>query len=508
MTRWLETDTFTDKDISAPVVIGSYASDGDRLVKPQLLLSQVAGNGDYVYYVTLQVGGSGAEYVMGPKTTHAVASGETAIGAQGDFVFVRSGDVLKVYVDGLAGDNANPDTIVRWCELAALRPTTADRTLDVSSGGEAGIDWGNVGSPTTTVGLSGTTVKTATDVETDTADIQTRLPAALVSGRVDASTGAMAANVVTAAALATDAITEIWAGSTAPNAATIASQVRMELATELARLDEDVSAGAHAGDAMTLADDAITAAKYDEATAHPLAQADAGSTAVARTGADADTLKTLSDEIAGIEAGSGLTAQETRDAMKLAPSAGAAAAGSIDDLLADMPATILTTAVAAYAGTPGTFGYLLSLLAGLDFTQVNLVAASNAGEITIKRTLTLAAVVSGLTIPADWTACYWTVKRGTDDADADALVQILVSNPPDADDGLLVLAGEAADDESAGSLTVNQALGTVTIALDDASTAALDEAVELVWDVKVHAPGVKTQPGAGTATISTAVTWA
>lgn len=56
--------------------------------------------------------------------------------------------------------------------------------------GRTGPDWANVGSPTTTVNLSGTSVKTATDVETDTADIQTRLPAALVSGRMDASVGA------------------------------------------------------------------------------------------------------------------------------------------------------------------------------------------------------------------------------------------------------------------------------------------------------------------------------
>ena len=65
---------------------------------------------------------------------------------------------------------------------SSLRPTVAGRTLDVSAGGEAGVDWANVGSPTTTVGLSGTTVKTATDVETDTADIQARLPAALTAG--------------------------------------------------------------------------------------------------------------------------------------------------------------------------------------------------------------------------------------------------------------------------------------------------------------------------------------
>lgn len=58
---------------------------------------------------------------------------------------------------------------------SALMPTTAARTLDVSAGGEAGVDWANVGSPTTALNLSGTTVKTATDVETDTADIQTRI---------------------------------------------------------------------------------------------------------------------------------------------------------------------------------------------------------------------------------------------------------------------------------------------------------------------------------------------
>lgn len=58
---------------------------------------------------------------------------------------------------------------------SALRPTTAGRTLDVSAGGEAGLDWNNIGSPTTAQNLSGTTVKTATDVETDTADIQTKI---------------------------------------------------------------------------------------------------------------------------------------------------------------------------------------------------------------------------------------------------------------------------------------------------------------------------------------------
>jgi hypothetical protein len=58
---------------------------------------------------------------------------------------------------------------------APLQPTVAGRTLDVTAGGEAGIDWANVGSPTTTVNLSGTTVKDATDVNTDTDTLLSRM---------------------------------------------------------------------------------------------------------------------------------------------------------------------------------------------------------------------------------------------------------------------------------------------------------------------------------------------
>lgn len=45
-------------------------------------------------------------------------------------------------------------------------------------------------------------------VQADTDNIQTRLPTSLVSGRIDASVGAMAANVLTATAIAADAITD------------------------------------------------------------------------------------------------------------------------------------------------------------------------------------------------------------------------------------------------------------------------------------------------------------
>jgi hypothetical protein len=80
----------------------------------------------------------------------------------------------------------------------------------------------------------GGTTQTAGDIMADTNDIQTRLPAALVGGRMDSSVGAMASGVLTATAIAADAITaakvasdvtdEIWAKScTEPTAVVAAS---------------------------------------------------------------------------------------------------------------------------------------------------------------------------------------------------------------------------------------------------------------------------------------------
>jgi len=119
---------------------------------------------------------------------------------------------------------------------SALRPTTSGRTLDVSSTGEAGLDWANIGSPTTTVGLSGTTVKTATDVETDTADIQSRLPAALVSGRMSSDMAAISGDSAAADNL------ETMLDGTGGNVLTL-SQLRINSTAAAGAIDIDNSAG-------------------------------------------------------------------------------------------------------------------------------------------------------------------------------------------------------------------------------------------------------------------------
>lgn len=71
------------------------------------------------------------------------------------------------------GTAGTPDVNVKlWNGLTTvalpLIPTVAGRTLDCSAGGEAGVDWANVGSPTTALALTGTTIAVTQKVDVDT----------------------------------------------------------------------------------------------------------------------------------------------------------------------------------------------------------------------------------------------------------------------------------------------------------------------------------------------------
>jgi hypothetical protein len=112
--------------------------------------------------------------------------------------------------------------VAQWLGTAVATPTVA---------GVPEVDLTHVAGSTTDVSTiparigdiltdTGTTLQGELDgIQADTEDIQTRLPAALVSGRIDASVGAIAANAITAAATAADFGTEVAAAVLAAAAA-------------------------------------------------------------------------------------------------------------------------------------------------------------------------------------------------------------------------------------------------------------------------------------------------
>ena len=129
------------------------------------------------------------------------------------------------------------------------------------------------------VGADSDTLETLSDqmdaIKTETAAIVAD------TGTDGVIVASIANDAITAAALKADAVAEIQNGLATPTNITAGTITTVTSVTN----------------GVTLADDAITAAKFDESTAFPVKSADTGATQIARVGADSDTLETLSDQI-------------------------------------------------------------------------------------------------------------------------------------------------------------------------------------------------------------------
>lgn len=206
-------------------------------------------------------------------------------------------------------------------------------------------------------------------VQSDTNDIQTRIPAALVAGRIDASVGAMATNVMTAAAAAADLTTELQAGLSTLDAAGIRAAVGLATAnldTQLTAIDDYLDTEV-----------AAIKAKTDNLPIDPADASDiAGSFSTVNT-----TLSMiagyLDTEIAAIKA--------KTDNLPAAP----AAVGDIPTV-----ATILTTAMTeAYPSDGGT----------MTLAQALYLLRAHLGDFSISGTTLTLKKVDGSTTAATFT---------------------------------------------------------------------------------------------------------
>jgi hypothetical protein len=323
-----------------------------------------------------------------------------AIDTSADGAFYAAGSFFDVVVTTGTVDSVSAVGVVvgRFTlrATACLKPTTSGRTIDVSAGGEAGIDLANVGSPNATLNLSGTTIKAVTD-------------------RVSANTDQLAGQTVTAAA-----------GVTFPSTVSslTAAGVRTELATELGRIDVATSTRL-AGSSYTTPPTAgeIADAVWDETIGDHLTGGSTGAALNAAgsagdpwttplpgsyTGSQAgkiladilvDTGTTLQAELDGIQA-------DTEDIQSRLPAA--LVSGRMDASVGAMESNVLTASALAtdavgeiadgvwdeaYAGhtTAGSFGKLLDILRKANYITEGSVAAGGTPTTTSFRTNLTAA---------------------------------------------------------------------------------------------------------------------
>lgn len=380
----LETDTGTNVDISAATAVGAYTSTGDKLVMCDVSIDAVAGNGDYVMYVTRQIGGSGSAYRILPQTTMAAASGLTAISAQSGWITVRNGDVLTVYVDGLAGDTSTPDWSTRWFELAGVTAAgIADAVLDEALSGHTGA--GSLGKA-----VADTLADTGTD------------------GVVVAS---LANDSITAAALKTDAVTKIQSG--------LALEATLTAIKGTGWTDETLVSLQALIDAIKAKTDNLPAdpAEAGEYTAAIAAVKSVADDILVDTGTTLDTL--IKDIPTNAEL---TTALGTADDAVLA--ALATTDGKVDSILEDTGTTLPATLATIAGYTDGIAGDVWShATRTLTVPAVAAAATEDGTTLTLYKDADINIEFTGLTIPTGAKKVVFTIKDNLDDADTAAALQ-------------------------------------------------------------------------------------
>lgn len=119
--------------------------------------------GQYTVLAKVYIGSqSSANYEENYIWTYMVVTDPQGDADTTDFVNtdgITAGSIAAAAITSSEAPNLDAAVTTR------LAPTTAGRTLDISTSGEAGLDWANIGSPTTVQNLTGTTIATAQNVD-------------------------------------------------------------------------------------------------------------------------------------------------------------------------------------------------------------------------------------------------------------------------------------------------------------------------------------------------------
>lgn len=109
---------------------------------------------------------------------------------------------------------------------------------------------------------------------------------------------------------------------------------------------------------------------------------------------------------------------------------------------------------------------------------------SAGATVTAYRASTWDVTLTGLGVLTGWTKLVVTLRSDLDADDDDSLVQIQLSSPSAASDGLLYINGAAATTKANGSIVVNDAVtGSITISLAAVESAKLSHQ-RTKYDVK------------------------
>ncbi len=268
-----------------------------------------------IYYLSLTQSEMNADYIV-------IQVKSSTEGAVTQVILINT-TLQRADMIGISGDTGAADTLETYCDGGDRMPVDVEEIgnniITAASIADAAIDKATLAADLKTGDYINAQVKGQDNIDfgaLQKASLNAATPASIVGnvgGNVVGSIGSLAAqakadvNAEVDSALNTaipgsptaDSINERIVAIQTVTDAIPAALVTIDGKADAiqAKTDNLPASPAATGDAMTLADDAITSAKFDESTAFPVKSADSGATQIARVGADSDTLETLSDQI-------------------------------------------------------------------------------------------------------------------------------------------------------------------------------------------------------------------
>jgi hypothetical protein len=503
----VDTSTLSNQDIHTALLCHTYTAKADRQIFVRLFADQVAGNGTYTAYLTMQRLGAGSFYEVQPRTAPSVASGVTSIAFTTIPLSVQETDVVKVYLVGLAGDTTTPDIIT---EVWDADPLTQFAGISQGGGANNTIVLASAGSPATNDLVNGAVI------------------------RIRGGTGKGQARAIIGYVVSTKVATIGRNWITNPDNTSAYEIVGLSVP----RVDDSLQVYPlnSAGVTSILADYARRTGDY--ATVAALSTLQGNVTTILadyarRTGdyATVAALATLQGNVTTILAD---YARRTGDYATVA--ALATLQGNVTTILADYArrtgdyATVgaAMNLIDALKNKVGTTGYdrttdsLEALGEGGGgggstaadiWTYINrtlsqaaaaVMAAITGSDIAVYKNTTVTFTLTGLADFTGWSKIWFTAKSSLDDADSASIFQIVKSSPAAGTDGLLYINGIAGA-AAKGSITVLSTT-SITVVLEASEAAKLSAGV-LYYDIKaLVGTAINAVSESGRLTISDTVT--
>ena len=464
----ISTSTLINQNISARLLVHTYTADAMRKIQIRIFIDQIVGGGAYGVWLEIQYAGAGSFYEFLPLTSATPNVGTTSVGFYSVWRTVNTGDVIRVYVDGQPGDVATPDIHTEifdesWVANAPMQIIPVP------------------------ISTTGPTIYTA-----NTPPIKNSAFVFYLSLISQADTDIFQVNPTLAAGDVTIFVDGVALGNITALPSVIGAGKIVRVALTAAEMN---------GNKACILFSDVAGNEWQDGFIEIRTETASGSVYVPNSPFTKNETYTFYLTLISQADTDIFQVNPTLAAGDIKVSIDGGALANITVLpIAIGAGKVLSMSLSAAEFNGNEISIVFSDVAGAEWQDALIVISTeqalvllgsssikNGDEIEILRGDTLELEFDYLGNMTNWTKVWFTVKNDKDVTDAQAIIQVVESNPGVAMDGLLAIAGAAPTALANGAITMlNVAKGNITIRVEAVETLKLVDTGSFYYDVQMQ----------------------